>query len=39
VLEILRKEADKKNSNLDITKESEIDVIKSARWYVLYYYG
>ena len=29
VLEILRKEADKKNSNLDITAESEIDVIKS----------
>ena len=29
VLEILRKEADKKNSNLDITEESEIDVIKS----------
>ena len=29
VLEILRKEANKKNSNLDITEESEIDVIKS----------
>ena len=29
VLEILRKEADKKNSNLDITAESEIDVVKS----------
>jgi dihydrofolate synthase/folylpolyglutamate synthase len=29
VLEILKKEADKKNSNLDITAESEIDVIKS----------
>ena len=29
VLEILRKEADKKNSKLDITAESEIDVIKS----------
>ena len=29
VLEILRKEADKKKSNLDITAESEIDVIKS----------
>ena len=29
VLEILRKEADKKNSNLDIIEESEIDVIKS----------
>ena len=29
VLEILREEADKKNSNLDITSENEIDVIKS----------
>ena len=29
VLEILRREADKKKSNLDITVESEIDVIKS----------
>ena len=29
VLEILREEADKKNSNLDIPSENEIDVIKS----------
>tara|TARA_B100000287_G_scaffold269745_1_gene253892 strand:+ start:958 stop:2226 length:1269 start_codon:yes stop_codon:yes gene_type:complete len=29
VLEVLRKEADKKNSNLDITADSEIDIIKS----------
>ena len=29
VLEVLRKETDKKNSNLDITADSEIDIIKS----------
>jgi len=29
VIEILRKEADKKNSNLDVTADTEIDIIKS----------
>ena len=31
VLEVLRKEADKKNSNLDVTTDCEIDIIKSDR--------
>ena len=39
VLEILKKEADKKNSNLDITAESEIDVTKSGEDGTLFNYS
>ena len=39
VLEILRKEADKKKSNLDITAESEIDVTKSGEDGTLFNYS